>query len=100
MKGGATIGLIALAVGPTFLGACAPVPPMPLVEAEAECRARPYAGTSPRTTVAIGVGSGGWSGAGVGVDLSPGAYPAADPAVAYYDCVYRKSGQRPKHPYY
>jgi len=100
MKGSAAIGLLALAVGPALLAACAPVPPMPLVEAEAECRARPYQGVSARPSVSIGIGTGGWSGAGIGVGLSPGAYSAADPAVAYYDCVYRKSGQRPKHPYY
>ncbi|MBS0574245.1 MAG: hypothetical protein JSS08_13465 [Proteobacteria bacterium] len=57
-------------------------------------------GRSPRTSVGIGVGSGGWSSVGVGIDLTPGAGQADDPAMAYYDCVVRKSGQPPKHPLY
>ncbi|MBS0564803.1 MAG: hypothetical protein JSR87_10110 [Proteobacteria bacterium] len=94
------VRLALLSPGLTLLTACAPPPPIPLPRAEAECRAQPYVGRSPRTSVGIGVGSGGWSSVGVGIDLTPGAGQADDPAMAYYDCVVRKSGQPPKHPLY
>ncbi|MFO1174262.1 MAG: hypothetical protein U1E48_03520 [Paracoccaceae bacterium] len=100
MKGDATIGLTLLLAATAGLAGCAPPPPIPRAQAEAECRAHPFAGHPPRTSVGIGLGSGGWSSVGVGVDLTPGASADNDPAMAYYDCVYRKSGQPPKHPLY
>lgn len=75
--------------------------PVPVARAERLCLENARAATGPRTEVGLGLGTDGHKVrpmGGISVSLSSDYIRGRDPAVAFHDCVVRRSGQVPTRP--
>ncbi|MCB2137365.1 MAG: hypothetical protein KDE08_15725 [Rhodobacteraceae bacterium] len=79
-----------------FPAACGPIP---VERAERECYERAWLAESPRGMVKVGGGSRGGH-AGLDLSISSDFLLGKDPSAIYESCVYKKSGQPPRQPYY
>ncbi len=77
---------------------------VPVEQAEASCVDDAFMARRPRTDLGLGlgIGSDGHVGGfgGISMRISSDYLRARDPAAAYADCVYRRSGQPPRQPLY
>ncbi|MDO5369200.1 hypothetical protein [Paracoccus sp. (in: a-proteobacteria)] len=75
--------------------------PVPVAQAERLCLENARAATAPRTEIGLGLGTDGHkvrTMGGISVSLSSDYIRGRDPAVAFHDCVLRRSGQVPTRP--
>lgn len=88
---------ILLGLGSTLLlAACSP---MTVERAERECLHRARLAEAPRGMVKVGAGNGG-ARAVLDLSISSDFILGKDPSAIYDACVYQKSGQPPRQPYY
>lgn len=98
MNGRAHSALAALLLLGSGIAACAPIT---VAQAERICLEDARAATGPQSRVGLGIGTDGDDVgvvAGVSMTISSDYIAGRDPAVAFHDCVVRRSGQVPTRP--